>query len=130
MEKISTQQAAELQKLAASTLRALSEENVKLRTSNEELVEKVASYEKRERAEHIAGKMEEKGLNTDLSFQEKIAQIMQRDDLDVLEQAVSMSSPQMKLASVHDAEGVEVETTGSDSGDVAAQQFAANLASL
>lgn len=131
MEKISSQQAAEMMKTAASTLRALSEDNSKLRTENEELVEKVASYEKKARAEAIAAKMEEKGLNTDLSLQEKVAQIMNRDDLDVLEQAVGMSAPQMKLASVHDDEvEVEEEGNGDEVSDTAAQAFARNLASL
>jgi hypothetical protein len=130
MEKISNQQAAQLNKLAASTLRALSEENTELRTSNEELTVKVASYQKKEHAETIAVLMEEKGLNTELSFAEKVASILERTDLEVLEKAVGMSAPQMKLASVHDDSGVEVENSGDDVGDKAASDFANRLATL
>jgi DNA polymerase I-like protein with 3'-5' exonuclease and polymerase domains len=122
MDKISNQQAAALTKVAASTLRALSEENTVLR-------EKVASYERQNRAEKIAAMMEEKGINTDLDYSAKVASIMERDDLTVLEEAVGMSAPQMKLASVHE-DGVEVESTGDGAADQAAQVFAANLASL
>jgi hypothetical protein len=130
MEKISTQQAAQLNKLAASTLRALSEENTELRTKNEELSVKVASYAKKEHAEKIAELMEQKGLNTELSFAEKVASILEREDLEVLEKAVGMSAPQMKLASVHDDTGVEVESSGEDVGDKAASDFANRLATL
>jgi hypothetical protein len=122
MEKISNQQAAALTKVAASTLRALSEENKALR-------EKVASHEKQSRAEKIAVMMEEKGLNTELDFPSKVASILERDDLTVLEEAVGMSAPQMKLASIHE-DGVEVESSGDGAVDAATQQFAANLASL
>jgi hypothetical protein len=122
MEKISNQQAAALTKVAASTLRALSEENKALR-------EKVASHEKQSRAEKIAAMMEEKGLNTELDFSSKVASILERDDLTVLEEAVGMSAPQMKLASIHE-DGVEVESSGDGAVDAATQQFAANLASL
>lgn len=122
MNKTSSAQAGQMMKLAAENLRALSEENQDLKT-------KVSHYEKKERAEKIASKMEEKGLEPELSLQDKIAGLLKRDDLSVVEEAVSMSAPQMKLASVsNDGERVAVE--GDDSGGSASDAFAANLASL
>lgn len=128
-EKISTAQAAQLNKLAASTLRALSEENKGLRSENTDLKEKVASFEKRARIEKIASEMEAKGLNPGTSFDEKVQDLMQRDNLDAVEEAVGMAAPQMKIASVHE-DGVEVESSGDEATDRATSQFAANLASI
>lgn len=127
--KLSSTQVAQLSKLAAANLRALSEENVQLRSANEELTVKVASFEKRARVEKIASEMEAKGLNPGSSFQDKIAQLMQRDNLDAVEEAVGMAAPQMKLASVHE-DGVEVESSGDSAQDQATQRFAAGIASL
>jgi hypothetical protein len=80
------------------TLRALSEENQSLK-------EKVAAFEWRDRVETIANKMEAKDLDPDTTRAEKIAALMERDDLAVVEQAIEMSAPQMKLASVSDHPG-------------------------
>lgn len=122
MSKINSTQAGLMMKVAAENVRALSQENQELKT-------KVSHYEKRARAEQIASKMEEKGLEPELSIQEKIAGLLKRDDLSVVEEAVSMSAPQMKLASVaEDGERVAVE--GDDTGSSASDAFAANLASL
>jgi capsular polysaccharide biosynthesis protein len=128
-DKISNVQVAQLQKLASHTLRALSEENTTLRKDNSELIEKVASFEKRARAEKIANEMEAKGLNLGTTFEQKVAELLTNDRLDVVEEAVGLAAPQMKLASVHE-DGVEVESTGDQSSDRAAQVFAAGLASL
>lgn len=121
MNKTSSAQAGQMMKLAAENLRALSEENQDLKT-------KVAHFEKKERAEKIAMKMEEKGLEPELSMQDKIAGLLKRDDLSVVEEAVGMSAPQMKLASAHNDERVAVE--GDNSGDSASDAFAQNLASI
>jgi predicted Zn-dependent protease with MMP-like domain len=127
--KLSSTQVAQLSKLAAVNLRALSTENVQLREANEELTVKVASFEKRARVEKIAAEMEAKGLNPGTSLQEKIAQLMQRDSLDSVEEAVGMAAPQMKIASVHE-DGVEVESSGDAAQDLATQRFAAGIASI
>jgi hypothetical protein len=124
MQKISNVEASQMMKLAAENLRGLSEENQELR-------EKVASYQKRERAEKIATAMEEKGLEPTLSLQEKVAGILQRDDLDVLETAVGLTAPQMKLASVHDEQRIEVEGgVGDESSGHAESNFLTGLASI
>ena len=121
MNKISQAQTGQMMKLAGQSLRALSEENQDLKT-------KVAHYEKKERAEAIAIRMQEKGLEPELSYAEKVAGLLTRDNLAVVEEAVGMAAPQMKLASVHDDSRVSVE--GGDESNQAEAQFAANLASL
>lgn len=124
MRKISNVEAGQMMKLAAENLRALSEENQDLR-------EKVAAYEKRERAEKVAHLMEEKGLEPEASFDQKVDGLLQRDDLDVVERAVGLSAPQMKIASVHDGDNVEVEGgLNDDDGGRAAANFLGGLASI
>jgi hypothetical protein len=120
MKKISNVEAGQITKLAAENLRALSEENQEMR-------QQLATYQKRDHAEKIAHAMEDKGLEPEASFDQKVEGLLKRDDLTVIEAAVGMSAPQMKVASVHDAENVEVEG-GSESQ--AEQQFVANLTSL
>lgn len=118
-EKISGAEVNEILKTSAATLRAISEEN-------ESLKEKVAHFEKKEQAEKIANLMEEKGIQPELSFQEKVASIMVRENLSVLEEAITLSAAQVKLASVHDDDRATVE--GDPSGD-AATRFVSNLMS-
>jgi len=127
--KLSSTQVAQLSKLAAANLRALSGENVHLRDENQSLKSKVAAFEKRARVEKIAAEMEAKGLNVHQNLQEKVAELMQRDNLDTIEAAVGMAAPQMKIASVHE-DGVEVETTGDETQDKAATAFMAGVAAL
>lgn len=128
--KLKIAQVAQLQKLASLSLTKLAGENKDLRAQNAELTEKIASFEKKARAEKIATAMESKGINPDSSFAEKVSELMQRDNLDVVEEAVGLAAPQMKLASVAEDSGVEVETTGDMAADAAANRFAASLASL
>ena len=126
MRKISGVEVGQMMKLAADNLRALSEENQELRV-------KVAEYEKKDYCEKIAHAMEEKGLEPEISFSEKVEALMRRDDLAAFEQAVGFTAPQMKLASVHDTGTIEVEGSGGASdeeGGAAAANFAAGLASV
>lgn len=87
MKKISSQDAASLLKQAGATIRTLSKERSELR-------EKIASYEKRERMEKIARDMEEKGLSTDLNFEQKLAALEKAPDLRVTEEAIKLAAPQ------------------------------------
>ena len=123
MEKISAAEVSQLTKLAAENLRSLSVENQDLKT-------KLATFQKKDHAEKIATKMEEKGLETGLSFSEKVASLMRRDDLQVIEEAVGMTAPQMKLASVHNGDQVQVEGGLNDDSGRAEASFFANLASM
>lgn len=123
--KISNVEVSQAMSLAAENLRALSEENTQLR-------EKVAHYEKVERVEKIASAMDAKGLEPELSHDEKVAGLLKRDNLDVVEEAVGLAAPQMKLASVHDDGDSVVEHDGSGDSEsgAAASNFAAGLASI
>jgi hypothetical protein len=93
MKKISSEDAAATLAQVGPTLRALSAENSQLRT-------KVAHYEKRDRAEKIAHQMEAKRLDPETSYDQKVDALMERDNLDVVEQAIEMSAPQIKLAAI------------------------------
>lgn len=129
MNKISAAQAGQMMKVAAENLRALSEENKTIKAQNEELHTKVSSFEREKRIEKVAKAMESKGLSPELSLEEKVASLRQHEKLEVLEEAVNMSAPQMKLASVVSDGHVTVE--GSDGeGDNATDAFAANLATI
>lgn len=81
---IGIEKAKGLLKTAGSTIRTLGSENAELKA-------KIAQFEKEKRAREIASVMEEKGLEADRSFEEKVASIME-SDLDVTEQAVKMAS--------------------------------------
>lgn len=123
MNKYSSAEVGQMLKLASGTVRALSEENQGLKTQ-------VAEFEKKARAEKIAKKMDEKGLETELSFEEKVAGLLKRDDLAVVEEAVGMSAPQTKFASVADDGVVQVEGGLSDDGGQAEARFVSQLASI
>jgi cell division septum initiation protein DivIVA len=129
MEKLSNTQRGQMMKLAADNLRVLSSENQQLRDENEGLKAKLAGHEKRARVEKIAHAMEEKGLEPELSIAEKVEGLLKREDLDVVETAVGLTAPQMKLASVHDDDS-DVDVTVEGDGNRAAQQFNAALASI
>ena len=98
MKKISSDDAAATLAQVGPTLRALSAENVALQ-------EKVAHYEKRDRAEKIASQMEAKQLDPESTHGQKIDSLMENDNLDVVEQAIEMSAPQIKLATISDHPG-------------------------
>lgn len=116
MEKLSAAQVSKMTKLAADALRALSERN-------QELEAELTHFKKKEYAEKIASSMEEKGLDSSLSFEDKVTNLMKREDLHVVEEAVGMTSPQMKLASV-----IDHGMTVSDEGSHAENSFLAALA--
>jgi hypothetical protein len=111
MNKISNAQAGQMMKMAGHALRGLSEEV-------QQLKEKVAHFEKKAHAEKIATRMEEKGIESALTFQEKVAKLLDRADLSVFEEAVEMSAPQMKIASVVE-DGNEIVVEGNDGGNAA-----------
>jgi vacuolar-type H+-ATPase subunit I/STV1 len=80
------------------TLRGLSKHAQALETENTELRDKVAQYELRDRAVKLATVLEEKGLNEDLSFEEKVAALMDEPDkLELREEAAKIAAQQMSL---------------------------------
>lgn len=106
MQKISSEQAGQILGQVAPTLRAQQTKIESLTTENQELTEKVAFYQRRERAEKIASQLEAKGLDPETSFVQKVEGLMKPEtDLDVVEKAIDMSAPQIKLASLSDSPG-------------------------
>lgn len=98
MEKIASTKVAGILSQVGPTLRALSDENCALK-------EKLAFFEKKDRVEKIASQMEAKHLNTDSNYSEKVARLMNEDNLDVMEKAIELSAPQVKLAALSDEPG-------------------------
>jgi hypothetical protein len=96
--KLSAEKTAEVLRQVGPTLRAQASEISALK-------EKLASYEKRARAEKLATEMDAKGLNPELNHDEKVERLLGQDNLDVVEKAVDMSAQQVKLASVSDFSG-------------------------
>jgi hypothetical protein len=90
MKKISNQDAASLLKQAGAAIRTLASER-------DSLFAKVASYEKRGRMEKIAREMEEKGLSSDLTFEQKMASLETASNLDVTEEAIKLAAPQGRV---------------------------------
>lgn len=87
MQKISSQDAASLLKQAGAAIRTLVKERDGLR-------EKVSSFERAGRVEKIARDMEEKGLSSDLSHEQKVAAISKASNLEVTEEAIKLAAPQ------------------------------------
>jgi hypothetical protein len=124
MDKYSSAEVGAIFQMGSAGLRKLSEDNQELR-------EKVAAYEKKELAEKIAEDMDAKGLQPELSTKEKVAGLLEKDNLDVIQEAVGLTAPQTKFASVADDGKVPVEGGDSDTETGRADaEFAAKLASI
>jgi hypothetical protein len=97
MNKIAHTKVAEVLSQVGPTLRAQREEIASL-------TEKLAHYQKRDRAMKIANDMQAKNMNPDTSFEDKVDSLMAEDNgrLNVLEEAVNLSAPQVKLAALSD----------------------------
>jgi hypothetical protein len=97
MNKIAHTKVAEVLSQVGPTLRALRDEN-------NALTQKLAHYEKAARVQKLASEMQAKNLNPESSIEEKVDSLMAEDDgkLDVIEQAINMSAPQVKLAALSD----------------------------
>ena len=78
----------------------------KLKQENNELREKAASLEKRDRCEKIAKQMIEKGLLHDnaVTFTEKVAELMSSGNLDTVEEAVKIAVHGFSLGNQDDRE--------------------------
>lgn len=96
MVKLSSTQVKSLMKEASETLKKLASDNIKLE-------EKLAFYQRKERCEKIADLMSERGVKSELSREEKVAELMgSNKNLDVIEEAVLLDSDQIKIASLSD----------------------------
>lgn len=98
MQKLSSTKVAEVLSQVGPTLRAQQAEIQSLK-------EKVAFYQRKERVEKIANEMEAKNLDPDSTLEQKVQRLMEGEDLDVVEKAIDMSAPQIKLAALSDDPG-------------------------
>ena len=80
------------------TIRGLVEEVSQLRQENEGLREKVAHVELQKRAENIARMMDEKGFDTDVPYEDKVAEIMLNPHITALEEGVKRASGQTGIS--------------------------------
>lgn len=98
MNKLSSTKVAEVLAQVPVALRAQQAEIA-------ELKEKIAHFEKRDRVVKIASAMQTKNLDAETSYEEKVASLMDSDNLDVVEKAIEFSAPQVKLAALSDHPG-------------------------
>lgn len=87
MKKISSQDAQALLKQAGAAIRFLEKER-------DDLMQKVATFELDDRVTKIARDMEEKDLEQELTFEEKVAQLKESKNLDITEEAIKLAAPQ------------------------------------
>lgn len=98
---------------AAKVASGLADENDYLRAENYELRTKLASFERRDRVRALASQMEIKGLNADLTFDEKLASLEAVQDLDKVADAIKLAgSSGVELASVADQPDASDEPAG------------------
>ena len=90
MNKISSKDATSLLKQAGVAL-------VKVAKERDTLREKVAAFERDQRVVKIARDMEEKGLSSDLTFEEKVAAMKSAKNLDITEEAIKLAAPQGRV---------------------------------
>lgn len=100
MEKISHEKMAQVLAEVGPVLR-------KVAAERDELKEKIASYERRDRAMKVASEMHQKGLNTDQSLDKLAASLADADKqgkLATIEAAVEMVGPDMstKIATINE----------------------------
>lgn len=99
MIKLSTEHIKTVLTKVSSTLR---DQSVKIA----ELEEKVEHFKKKEKAQELAEKMEEKNIDSGHSKEEKIARLMEAEDFDVIEKAIEMNSDRFdKIAHIDSQTG-------------------------
>ena len=91
---------------SAVALRQLTEKVASLEQENITLRAKINEYEQGETISRIAREMEDKGLNSDMTFEEKVASIRNAQNLENVAEAVKMASAgYIRMADVSDTPG-------------------------
>jgi hypothetical protein len=103
MEKISSQKVASVLSTVPGMLRTLASERDELLEKNAQLDRQVQEYRRRDRVNQVAKTAEAKGIDSlGESYEEKVASIeaamSKGKSLDVMEEAIKMSSPRGDLA--------------------------------
>ena len=93
-------------------MQAASQHLVKLANTNVELVKRADDMEHELRAMKLARRMEIRGLHPNLSYEEKVAQLLEvpLSKLATTEQAVEMAAGGVRLGKVAEAETSKVST--------------------
>jgi len=106
--KISAAQAAQVYAEVPAVLRALVTERDDLRTKLAAADARIQEFEKSDRIEKIARSMEEKGIDTGSTFEDKIERIKEATargrSLDVIAEAIEMTAPNGDLGKLAGAE--------------------------
>ena len=106
MNKLGNAQMAAVSARGAASIRALVEKVASLEAANAQLTEKLAEYERDVEISALAKEMEDKGLNADMTFEEKVANLRGHDHLESVKEAVKLSSAGgVQLADVSDHPG-------------------------
>lgn len=97
-------------------MQAASQHLVKLAGQNVELVKRAESAEHENRVMKLARRMDLRGLHPNLSFEEKVAQLMEvpLDKLATMEQAVEMAAGGVRLGKVAEAADTGSKTASFD----------------
>jgi len=91
---------------SAAALRELTEKVASLEQQNTQLRAKITEYEDGALISEIAREMEDKGLNQDMTFEEKVASIRTAQSLENVREAVKMASAgYIRMAEVSDSPG-------------------------
>ena len=91
---------------SAAALRELTEKVASLEQENYQLRNKIQHYEDGALISEIAREMEDKGLNQDMTFEEKVASIRKAQSLENVREAVKMASAgYIRMAEVSDSPG-------------------------
>ena len=104
--KIGSAQAAIVSARGAQMLRSLAEKVASLADENAQLRSRLEQRQHEDSVRELAHEMESKGLNAEMSFEEKVAHISQYSDLALIRQAVGMAAGgEVRFAKVADAPG-------------------------
>jgi superfamily II RNA helicase len=91
---------------SATALRQMTEKVASLQQENHQLRAKISEYEQHNEIADLAREMEEKGLNQEMTFEEKVASIRNSGRLENVKEAVKMASAgYIRLADVSEAPG-------------------------
>lgn len=92
---MTTAEVGTLLKTAAATLRTVTHER-------DAALTKLATVQKKDKAEKLASQMVERGMISHSDVQQKTAELIERDNLDVIEEALNLSAPEelAKIAQV------------------------------
>jgi hypothetical protein len=108
--KIGSAQAAVVSARGAQMIRTLSEKVASLADENTQLRSLLSQRQHEDSVRELAHEMESKGLNSEMSFEEKVAHISQYNDLSLIRQAVGMAAgSEIRFAKVADVPGRGVD---------------------